>query len=101
MTRPPAVHCAIHLYFEPGHEIDGREPAVVLWTRSTYLDDYAPRPGIMTAHHEIIETPDPLPSWVPRPPAAWLAISEGLRDAATVTPPDGWGADDLAEVLAL
>lgn len=91
MNRPAAIHCAIHLDIAPGHEIDGREPAVVLWTRSTYSDNYAPRPGIMTADCEIIETPDPLPSWVPRPPAAWLAISEELRDAATATP----------EVLAL
>ena len=101
MNRP-AVHCAIHLDIEPGHEIDGREPVVVIWTRSTYSDNYAPRPGIMTADCEIIETPDLLPSWVPRPPAAWLTVSSELRDAAVATRDVLIAdADDLAEVLSL
>ena len=102
MTRPPAVHCAIHLDIEPGHEIDGREPVVVIWTRSTYHDGFAHRAYVAYGDTTGQDIPtDLLPSWVPRPPAAWLAISEELRDAATATPLDGWGADDLAEVLAL
>ena len=84
MNRHPAVHCSIHLAIEPGHEIDGREPAVVLWTRSTYRDDYAPRAYVAYGDTTGQDIPtDLLPSWVPRPPAAWLAISEELRDAAT------------------
>ena len=101
MNRP-AVHCAIHLDIEPGHEIDGREPVVVIWSRSTYLDDYAPRAYVAYGDATGQDTPtDLLPSWVPRLAAAWLAISEELRDAATAAPLDGWVTQAPAEVLAL
>lgn len=84
----PAAHCAIHLDIEPGHLIDGREPVTAIWSRSTYEADYAPVATILTIQGDrpdVLLTPDPMPSWLPRPPAAWLAISEELRDAAEAT----------------
>ena len=102
MNRP-AVHCAIHLDIEPGHEIDGREPVVVIWSRSTYLDDYAPSAYVAYGDTTGQDIPTGLlPSWVPRPPAAWLTVSSELRDAAVATRDVLIAdADDLAEVLAL
>lgn len=100
MNRHPAAHCAIHLDIEPGHEIDGREPVVVIWTRSTYLDGFAPRAYVAYGDTTGQDIPtDLLPSWVPRPPAAWLTVSEELRDAA-VSPLDALVADTLADFEA-
>lgn len=83
MNRP-AVHCSIHLDIEPGHFLDGCEAETVVWSRSTYLYDFAPGAFIVGTggFGKMIPVVELLPSWVPRPPAAWLAISEELLDAA-------------------
>lgn len=90
--EPPAVEAmsvsihmsaSIHMRVEPGHEIEGREIRTALWSRSTYVDDFEPS---ISLHYDggffRAENPDPLPSWVPRPPAAWLALTaEMLAEA--------------------
>lgn len=88
-TRADAVHVSIHMAIEPGHMIPSRhshreyEATVALWARSTYADDYAPHVTLHAADIGPLATPDPLPSWVPRPPAAWLAITDELRVEVT------------------
>ena len=87
--EPPAVEAmsiTIHMPVEPGHEVEGREIRAVLWSRLTYRDDFEPSASLHFDDGGVLphdETPDPLPSWVPRPPASWLALTaEMLAEVA-------------------
>ena len=80
-----AMSITIHMPVEPGHEIDGHEIRTVLWSRLTYRDGFEPSASLHfddgVIPHD--ENPDPLPSWVPRPPASWLALTaEMLAEVA-------------------
>ena len=87
-AAPPvdALSVCVHYRIEPGHYVGGHEITRVLWNRETYTADFAP---YATLHYGSGDdrrcldrrgTPDPLPSWVPRPPASWLALTDELRD---------------------
>ena len=81
-----AMSVTIHMRVEPGHEIGGRKIRTALWSRRTYVDDFEPSVGLHYDDGSVLphdENPDPLPSWVPRPPASWLALTaEMLAEVA-------------------
>ena len=86
--EPPAVEAmsiTIHMRVEPGHEIEGREIRTALWSRSTYVDDFEPSVSLHydSGFFRAEDLDDPLPEWVPRPPASWLALTaEMLAEVA-------------------
>ena len=82
-TAVEAMSVSIHMRVEPGHEIGGRKIRTALWSRLTYQDDFEPSASLHfddgVIPHD--ETPDPLPEWVPRPPASWLALTAEMMSA--------------------